>query len=251
MILRSAVSAALLGATIFMSTTSIQAQTSSPLAQEFMSLAESGHAHFNKRITEMIHEVDAIPADTTGTIVMVGDSITEGFFRKDVMPERIQGVLVVNQGISGDQIDRPTSNSGVTKRVGLIKAAKPAIVFVMIGVNDFWGGKEETDAVIPQYEKMFGMLKEAVPNAKIVLQSVLPTSKNNAYLNEKVTALNERIKDLAAENGTVYLDLHPVMEDEKGELKGEYTGDGVHLTEAAYAAWLKKLEETVAEQLKY
>lgn len=249
MIGRSAVSAALLGATILMTTTPLAAQTSSPLAQEFMPLAESGHAHFNKRIAEIIKEVEAIPADTTGTIVMVGDSITEGFFRKDAMPERIGGLLVVNQGISGDQVDRPTSSSGVTRRVGLVKAARPAIVFVMIGVNDFWGGKEETDAVIPQYEKMFGMLKEAVPNAKIVLQSVLPTSKGNAYLNEKVTALNERVKDLAAENGAIYLDLHPVMEDEKGELKDEYTGDGVHLTEAAYAAWLKKLEETVSAQL--
>ncbi len=242
--------AALIGATFSMSTASLTAQTTSPLAEKFMPLANSGHAHFNKRIPEIIKEAEAIPADTTGTIVMVGDSITEGFFRKDVMPERISGVLVVNQGISGDQVDRPTSNSGVTTRVGLVKAAKPAIVFVMIGVNDFWGGKEETDAVIPQYEKMFGMLKEAVPNARIVLQSVLPTSKGNAYLNEKVNVLNERIKDLAASNGATYLDLHPVMEDDKGELKADFTGDGVHLTEAAYAAWLEKLKETVAKELK-
>jgi len=206
-------------------------------------------ARFAERISEIKKEIAALPADTTGTIVMLGDSITQGFFNKDYMPEKINGLEVVNEGISGDQIDKPTSGTGVVTRLDLVKQAKPAIVFVLIGINDMWGGKEDPKSVIPQYEDMVDKLKSAVPDARIVLQSILPTSKKNAYLNEGVDLANNRIQELAKENDLVWLDLHPIMEDEKGELKDAYTGDGVHLTPEAYAAWLKKLNEVSAELL--
>ena len=226
------------------------AETSSPLAQKYMKLTNSKHKTFNVRIPQIIKEVENLPKNTTGTIVMLGDSITQGFFNKDYMPKKIDDLIVVNEGISGDQIDRPDFNSGVTHRVGLVADAKPAIVFVMIGINDFWGGKETPEQVLPEYENMFKMLKAEVPNAHFVLQSVLPTAKANAYMNPSVDKLNEKIKELAAESGDTYLDLHPAMSDEKGELKAEFTGDGVHLTKPGYDAWLKELQATVPKVLK-
>lgn len=207
-------------------------------------------SHFGKRMVEMEKELAQLPDDTTGTIVMLGDSITEHFFRKEVMPETIHGIRVLNQGISGDQVDRPTSGTGVTHRMNMIQQAKPAIVFVMIGINDFWGGKEKPEDVIPQYEKMYALLKETVPDAKIVLQSVLPSSKDKANLNPYVDQLNARAKELAAESDDMYLNLHPLMEDENGELKAEFTGDGIHLNEEAYRAWLKKLQEVVPQLIQ-
>lgn len=208
------------------------------------------NSHFAKRIAVFKEDLAELPADTTGTIVMVGDSITEAFTRSGVLPEKIHGIRILNQGISGDQVDRPTSGTGVTHRMEYIEQAKPALVFVMIGINDFWGGKEKPEEVIPQYEKMFGMLKDTVPNAKIVVQSVLPTSQEKSNLNPYVDQLNARTKELAEESGDMYLDLHPLMEDEKGELKAEYTGDGVHLNEEAYNVWLKKLEEVIPQLLQ-
>src|SRR5690349_17864436 len=83
-------------------------------------------AHFAERVADIKKEIAAIPADSTGTLVMLGDSITQGFFGKDYMPKEINGLLVINEGISGDQIDRPTSNTGVISRIDLVKQAKPA-----------------------------------------------------------------------------------------------------------------------------
>jgi len=206
-------------------------------------------AHFDERIAAIKKEIAALPADTTGTIVMLGDSITQGFFNGS-MPKTIDGITVVNEGISGDQIDRPTSNTGVVTRLDLVKQAKPAVVFVLIGINDMWGGKETPEATITQYEDMAKKLKATVPDAKIVYQSIFPTSKKNAYLNEGVKKVNERIKQLASESGDMYLDMHPILADEKGELKAEFTGDGVHLTKAGYDAWLKKLNEVVPTLIK-
>lgn len=207
-------------------------------------------SHYQTRVDQMKKDIQALPEDTTGTIVMVGDSITEGFWKQNQMPEKIHSVLVMNQGISGDQIDRATSSTGVTHRLDLVRKAKPAVVCVMIGVNDFWGGKETVEEVLPQYEKMFAGLKQAAPNAKFVWQSVLPTSMKNAYLNPSVNSLNARIKELAANAGDTYLDLHPTMADANGELKAEYTGDGVHLKPEAYQAWLKELSSTLQPLLQ-
>ncbi len=245
-VMRGAVAAAMLTA----ATADLPAQAADAATTGSSAVKYDRNSHFGKRMAAMEEEIAALPADTTGTIVMVGDSITEGFFRSHVMPETLHGLKVVNQGISGDQIDRPTSGTGVTHRMELLKQAKPAVVFVMIGINDYWGGKELPAEVIPQYEKMFKMIRETVPNAHIVVESVLPTSKKNAYMNPYVDQLNARAKELAAEAGGTYLDLHPVMEDEKGELKAEFTGDGVHLNEEAYKVWLKKLQEVVPTVLK-
>ena len=51
--------AAILGVSILMTSNPLAAETTSPLAEQFMPLANSGHGHFNKRIPEIIEEVEA------------------------------------------------------------------------------------------------------------------------------------------------------------------------------------------------
>lgn len=213
------------------------------LAAGLSSTHAMAQSKYNERVAEIKKDIAALPAGTTGTVVMLGDSITHGFFTSKSMPATLAGLPVVNEGISGDQVDRSTSSTGIVNRLPEITAAKPAVVFVLIGINDMWGGKESPEDTIKQYEDMVPKLKAAAPGATVVLQSILPTSMKNAYLNEGVTTVNKRIKELAEANDMQWLDLHPLMEDDKGELKADFTGDGVHLTPAAYGVWLKKLEE--------
>ena len=52
-------------------------------------------------------------------------------------------------------------------------------------------------------------------------------------------------RKLAAEFGCDYLDLHKLMLDEKGELKAEFTPEGLHLTEAAYLVWRAEILKTM------
>ena len=42
-----------------------------------------------------------------------------------------------------------------------------------------------------------------------------------------------------------YIDLHSLMKDEKGELKAEFTGDGIHIKEPAYQIWKKEILKRV------
>jgi len=206
--------------------------------------------HFEMRSAVIANDVQIIPDSTTATIVMLGDSITEQFSSTESLPPRIHGLQVINQGIGGDNIGTSTSKTGVMSRLDFVKRARPAIVFVMIGVNDLWDKKEPLKPTLDEYETMVLALKSIVPNAKIVLQSVLPARGDAAYTNEKSAPLNDRIKQLASRHNLTWLDLRPLMQDDKGELKAEFTGDGVHLNKEAYRLWLAKLNEVTTTLLK-
>ena len=207
-------------------------------------------SHFEKRMTEINAALQALPPATTATVLLVGDSITEQFSTTDSLPKEIHGLTVVNQGIGGDQIGTSTSKVGVMARLEQVKQAKPAIVFVMIGINCLWDKDGTADQALHEYEAMVPALKAAVPNAKIVLQSILPTAGDRVYTIPKSNRINTRIEQLAKEHGLTWLDLRPLMQNEKGELKAEYTGDNVHLKKEAYAVWLEKIKETTDALLK-
>lgn len=79
------------------------------------------------------------------TIVMLGDSLTAGFglAAKDALPEQIGVVLagkgydfeIVNAGVSGD-----TSAGGLARYDWSVASAKPDMLILALGANDFLNG---------------------------------------------------------------------------------------------------------------
>ena len=52
---------------------------------------------------------------------------------------------------------------------------------------------------------------------------------------------NEMVKELAAEVGAAYIDANDDIKDEKGQLKAEYTVEGMHMYANGYKAVLDRL----------
>lgn len=177
-------------------------------------------------------------------VVLLGDSITEGFDVAKYFPGR----RVLNRGIGGDVIgnDLPVEDSrGVLKRLDQsVFNCAATDVFLMIGINDLGSG--HTPEVMEQgYREILQRIKKETPRVRVHVQSVLPTRDNYAKHNANVVDFNGRLKKLADEFGYDYLDVHALMADDKGELKAEYTGDGLHLNEAAYKVWLAEVERVM------
>ena len=193
---------------------------------------------FHKRMAEIDADLASLPADTTGTVVMLGDSITEGFPAKE-----LAGWRVLNQGINSDAIRITNGEAGgVLSRIDRVKAARPAHVFLLIGINDFGGGKP-VDTAEEHYREVVKALGEAAPNAKLHLQTILPTGQKYAHLNASVNEMNKRIVQIAKDVKADLVDLHAVMADENNELKAAWTHEGLHLSPPAYAAWQKVVVE--------
>lgn len=176
-------------------------------------------------------------ADKKVDIVFVGNSITE---RGD-WNELIPGKKVANRGIGGD------NSFGVLARLDPIIQQQPSTVFLMIGINDIGRGLP-VEVILNNYQRIIAKLRSGLPKATIYVQSVLPLNEqllNYDYLKKKnatVLTLNELLKQLAAKNKLMYINLHEVMADANGELKKEYTKDGIHLKTEAYLAWVNYLK---------
>jgi lysophospholipase L1-like esterase len=96
------------------------------------------------------------------------------------------------------------------------------------------------------YRTLLQRLHEHSPELRVHVQSLLPTRGNHDKQNAPVREFNTRLKRLAAEYKCTYIDLNSLMADGEGRLKAEFTNDGLHLTEAAYALWRGRILETMS-----
>lgn len=187
---------------------------------------------------ERVKEFEKDPLDF-GDIVFLGNSITEG--GKD-WSARFGLSNVRNRGISGDVTD------GVLKRLNEIIHYKPRAVFILIGINDLFNMYYEKEIPSPEFVaynilKIAEVLSENTPDAKIYIQTVLPTSED--YMKENINTVNSIIqlneKDMAYE----VIDLHAVFLDEQGFLRKDLTYDGTHLNEKGYGVWVDEVKRFV------
>lgn len=177
-------------------------------------------------------------------VVLLGDSITEGFDAATYFPGR----RVLNRGIGGDVIGNALpedDHRGVLGRLDhSVFDCAASDVFLMIGINDLGDGRTP-DVMAEGYREILKQIKEQAPRVRVHVQSVLPTRDAFAKHNPAVVDFNQRIRKLADEFGYDYLDVHALMVNEKGELKDEYTDDGLHLTAEAYKQWQAEVERVM------
>jgi len=169
-------------------------------------------------------------------VVLLGDSLTEGFDVTQYFP----GHPVVNRGISSDVIGNglaPGDNRGVLQRLDCTAFPCPASdVFVLIGINDLGDG-HGLDVMEQGYRELLQRLHTVAPDARLHVESLLPTRGPYAHHNENVRRFNLRLRRLAVEFHAEYLDLHALLVDDQGELKAECTREGLHLNERGCQIW--------------
>jgi lysophospholipase L1-like esterase len=178
--------------------------------------------------------------NTKGEIVFLGNSITD----IGEWAEIWQNKKVRNRGISGD------NTFGVLARLDEITSAKPAKVFIMIGINDI--AKETPDSVIiTNYKKIISRLQNESPKTKIIVQSILPTNndftefKRHQNKTERIVFINTALQNYCKEKELVYVDLYTVFLDENKKLDKKYTNDGLHINGYGYMKWKEILLEMV------
>lgn len=182
------------------------------------------------------HDQEGIPA---GSVVFIGDSITEQGWWDMLFKQR----NIVNRGIGGD------NTFGILDRLPDILEARPSKIFLMAGVNDLTGG-QSVETIVANIGRMADMVREAVPECRLYIQSVLPVStKRLAYdyvkgHNPKVAEINARLAALCSEKtGCTFIDVAPLLSDADGELRTDLTKDGIHLQPAGYVVWTDRIKK--------
>ena len=181
---------------------------------------------------------------TWQNVVLLGDSITEGFEVTKFFPGR----RIINRGIGGDVIGNalpPDDPRGVLQRLDeSVFNCAASDVFILIGINDLNSGRT-VDVMEVGYREMLQRIRTGAPQVKVHVQSLLPTRGDSDPKNAPVREFNEKLKKLAGEFQCDFIDLHTLMLDGEGRLKVEYTPDGLHLNDAGYAVWRDQVLKTL------
>lgn len=164
---------------------------------------------------------------TRGGIIFLGDSIVQQAEWTELL-----GRPISNRGIGGDTTVR------VLNRLDAINDAQPRAVLLMVGVNDL--SLDQPAVVARRYTQLVANIRRP---AEIYIHSVLPvnnTTRATGISNDKVRQLNVLLSMLTNQR-IHYVDLYSSFVGTNGELKPEYTYDGIHLRAEAYKAWSQKL----------
>lgn len=186
-------------------------------------------------------------------VVLAGDSLSL-WFPMELLPKE---VTWLNQGISGE------TTYGLLRRLHLFDATQPEVVLVLVGINDLIRGVRE-ETLVENQREIVRHLKLAHPEARIVMQSILPhagdrllplvgdrslprwVSRLAVMPNEHIRKLNQRLALVAKEEAVEYLDLHSCFTDAMGNLAANLSTDGLHLSPAGYQVWRSQLQQVLA-----
>lgn len=189
---------------------------------------ERKHSHFYEQRSDLFEKLPITSKD----IIFIGNSIINGAEWCELFPNK----PVKNRGISGDITEV------VYERLDYITKAKPAKIFLMIGVNDIARGIE-TSTTVDYMRKIIEKIQQTAPKTKIYIQSLLPVNADFEMFKghmkpEFIKEINNQFKALAREYKITFIDLYPhFVEKGTDKLATKYTNDGLHLMAEGYFLW--------------
>ena len=158
-------------------------------------------------------------------VSFVGDSLTQGLQIYDTGLPGAQ--FCAYKGVGPNAFVNGTSckrADGVTEiPLDALTAQQPKAVYVLLGSNVL-GRDTDYTSFLTYYRLMLDMISQALPDAKIYVQSITPvrpevgTQANHAGLNrDRLCHINNELAAIALEKNCYFLNLWEVLADENGE----------------------------------
>ena len=198
--------------------------------------------HYKDRLGEF--ELEA-PIDS-GTIVMLGDSMTE--FGYD-WNRRLGCDNIVNRGIAGDTAD------GVLCRLDNILAGAPRAIFLMVGINDL-SHDLTAQEVATMVNRVVGRICVGSPETRLYVESCLPINegfgrwKTLAGRSGDIPEINRLIREYCNGMDVEFINLYPhFLRHGTNQLRKELTRDGLHLSQAGYRIWCNELRPYIKQAM--
>ena len=187
------------------------------------------------------------PARGENRVVFLGDQVTELWSRSNA--KFFSDKSWLNRGIAGQTTDQML----IRFRQDVIDLHPKAVV-ILAGINDIAAlhGSATEEMILDNLTSMAELAR--ANGIRVVLASVTPVcdcfTKGTARQRwqERINEVNELIETYCARNGLAFLNYFPAMADD-GNLKKEFTTDGVLPNDAGYRVMARLAEKAVAEVL--
>jgi len=211
-------------------------------AENTPQLGERHYLNYQQWFDLLTQEANRIAQEKPENLnILLGDSISLWFPAQLLPPDTIW----LNQGISGE------TSRGLLKRLNIIDQTRPQKIFIMIGINDLIQGMKD-DTIVANHLLIIRYLRKIHPNSEIIVQSILPHGGKNATWegkakllkipNQRIKKINQRLKKIAKSENVIFLDLYPLFSDQNGNLRMEFSSDGLHLAPSGYEVWRSTLQ---------
>lgn len=198
-------------------------------------------AEVNKKIQKLEKEERLAAQESDGRkpsvkfkdSLVMGDSITQGLYE--------YGVL----NAANVQADRGTgiadnSNKKLRTHIDKAKKMKPSTIFLSYGMNDLEALNGDAKKFAEAYKPVIEELKKALPDTKIYVNCVLPTTQGaikSKPVYAKVPEYNKELKALCKKEKVGFIDNTDLVE------QSYYASDGVHMSPAYYKKWVNNMAE--------
>ena len=192
-----------------------------------------------------------LPAPQPGRprVVIIGNSITEGWVKEDPGFFRDKTYEYVGRGISG----QTTGQSLVRFRADVLDL-HPAVVVLLVGTHDVAKNSGPYNPQTTLNNRMTMCELARAHGIRVVLGAVAPSTdfwwRKGLNPAPKIIALNERINAYATQQHFVYYNLHTALKDDQNGLKKAYGEDGVHPNLAGYRVMEPLLNQAVIAALQ-
>jgi len=185
-----------------------------------------------------LNQVSVVEPD----ILFIGDSIVEYYPLQELFGT---SKTIVNRGIRGYQTELLLENLDAHLYGGSVDK-----IVLLIGTNDI-GKDVPVNEALNNLEAIIQSIARDYPLTEIKLLSILPVNEGEEYkqtvyirTNEKIQNWNQAYQELAS--AYMQVDFVPVFDsliDQEGQLKKDYTTDGLHLSVAGYQVLTKALKD--------
>lgn len=175
-------------------------------------------------------------------LVMMGDSITEGF---NFPFAGVTNIKVINSGVSGDRL-RNIHYRIYKDGINL----KPSSIMLMAGINDLLSEapytttnyKTNIEELFDEYSKVVEMIADNEINPICCgMIKINQFEHNHMFKNQQIEYFNNLVEELATQNKYQYIDFNEVLADEYGGINTTYFSDGLHPNEKGYFEMFKYL----------
>ena len=193
------------------------------------------YRHLNKLVRE-------------GQILFVGSSLMEQFPIYELLLDRQLPYTIYNRGIGGFTTQELLESMDVC-----VYALKPGKIFINIGTNDLNAPDYDEKALIARYRQILQGIRAHLPQAKLYMMAYYPVNpvvaECNPYIKEalkartnaRISSANTSVSRLAEEVGATFIDCNAGITDAQGNMKAEYSIEGMHMYGDGYAPVLEAL----------
>lgn len=189
-----------------------------------------------------------------GQTVMAGSSLMEFFPVNELQQTLERQTIIYNRGIAG-YVTRELL--GAMKEC--IFELEPAKLFINIGTNDISSadGEYELEKLLANYNEILTQIGARLPECKVYVMAYYPVNAKadfpgmdqaakDSYFRTRTNAslleANRAVEQLAGKHGYEFINVNAGLTDAEGNLKEEFTMDGVHMYGSGYSVVLHNLK---------